>query len=354
MKTYREIDWAAHEETWERWWAGTLGRPILQITVLGQNRDTYTHSFVTDYPRHTPAAEIIQAMRRQLEPQRYMADGYPFLWMNYGPGVLAALSGGEGHPARGTVWFSPGKFAGKPLTEIVPQFSPESDWSRWLADCVRAATREFGGAVKIGMTDLGGTLDVLASLRGTENLLMDLYDDPENVTRALDAETAAWLDAYSYYAGIISGNTSGTTCWGGFYASGKTYMLQSDFSYMISTEMYGQFVIPQLKKLCRFLDRPFYHLDGSKQIPHLELLAQVPNLRGIQWVPGDGPNPNQSEWPELLRHIEELGFRLQLYGTPEVVRKSLESLRAPSRAQVLLNVTPDHVSEAEKLVADYS
>jgi hypothetical protein len=41
----------------------------------------------------------------------------------------------------------------------------------------------FQGVVQIGMPDLGGNLDILASFRPNEKLLLDLVDEPEEVKR---------------------------------------------------------------------------------------------------------------------------------------------------------------------------
>ncbi len=47
----------------------------------------------------------------------------------------------------------------------------------------RAAVERWGEQLSIGFTDLGGNLDVLAHLQGTQQLLVDLIDCPEEVDR---------------------------------------------------------------------------------------------------------------------------------------------------------------------------
>ena len=47
----------------------------------------------------------------------------------------------------------------------------------------RAAVERWQGSVIIGMTDLGGNLDILSTFRPSEKLLLDLYDAPGEVLR---------------------------------------------------------------------------------------------------------------------------------------------------------------------------
>jgi 5-methyltetrahydrofolate--homocysteine methyltransferase len=97
-------------------------------------------------------------------------------------------------------------------------------------------------------------------------------------------------------------------------------MLQSDFSYMISPDMFKEFVLPDLKACCDHLDYAFYHLDGVGELPHLGHLLSIPNLHGIQWVSGAG-KPEAADWPEVLDRIRSAGKLVQLYATPEGARK---------------------------------
>jgi hypothetical protein len=89
-------------------------------------------------------------------------------------------------------------------------------------------------------------------------------------------------------------------------------MLQSDFSAMISPQMFETFVLPDLAACCRNIEYAFYHLDGKGQINHLDHLLSLEDLRGIQWIPGEG-QPPPSAWLPLLKRIMDAGKLCQLY-----------------------------------------
>jgi 5-methyltetrahydrofolate--homocysteine methyltransferase len=176
----------------------------------------------------------------------------------------------------------------------------------------------------IGLTDIGGNLDILASLRGTQNLLFDLYDAPDEVERLTREITALWLRYYDELCRMIEPVGRGIACWAPCWSSGRGYMLQSDFSYMISPEMFDRFVRPDLEACCAAMDYAFYHMDGAGQLRHLDRLLAIPGLRGIQWQPGAGA-PTAEAWPDLLRKILDAGKLCQIFvdraGAQQILRE---------------------------------
>ncbi len=355
-----EIDLGLIADVNERWWQNALGRPVIRAVFTDDTalsgQGYAPKNFLPNYDWSLSAAEALRQEYRATTAARYLGDGFPLQWMNFGPGVLAAMVGGEGHSAPETVWFEPGKFAGLELADFHIEFNPDSPWAQRLAAMYRAATAlQPELPCILGMSDLGGVFDVLASLRGTETLLMDLFDAPDEVTRLLAEEGEAWRAAYEYFDALIRAEKADgpVSCWAGILSPRRCYMLQSDFSYMISPEMFADFTAPELAKQCRFLDHAFYHLDGKAQLLHLPHLFAIPNLNGIQWIPGDGAPP-QCEWPEVLDAIEDAGLKLQLLGGIDNVEPALRRMKHPERAHVVLSVGRDELARAERLVADFS
>jgi 5-methyltetrahydrofolate--homocysteine methyltransferase len=175
----------------------------------------------------------------------------------------------------------------------------------------REAVKRWGEQLSIGFTDLGGNLDILSHLRGTQQLLLDLIDHPGEVDRVVLETRQLWLQCYeALYAHIV--HSRGVSCWGPCWSPTRGYLLQSDFSYMISPAMFERFVLPELSDCCDALDFPFYHLDGRGQLAHLDMLLSVKRLRGIQWVPGDG-QLSAEHWLSLIQRIRASGKLCQVY-----------------------------------------
>ena len=89
------------------------------------------------------------------------------------------------------------------------------------------------------------------------------------------------------------------------------YVTSCDFSYMISSEHFHEFVLPELKAELDWLPHSVYHLDGVGSLTHLDTLLSLEKLHGIQWVPGHG-KPSPLQWIELYQKIQKAGKGLQI------------------------------------------
>lgn len=325
---FTEQDWERVEHNWSAWWAGELDRPLvviesLEIPPRGILPEAY--HFTTNYPVEMRADDVLDCYQANLEAKRFYGDAWPRWWPNFGPGIVAGFLGAEVHCAPDTVWFGSGINPLGDSAELMDiaglhlAYDAENLWWRRVQELTRRAIQRWENQVCVTFTDLGGNLDILAHLLTTERLLFCLHDAPEEVERLSVEITRLWLRYYDeLYADIrIAGR--GTAPWAPIWASGRCYMLQSDFSYMISPKMFERFVLPDLETCCAALDYPFYHLDGKGQIAHLDMLLALPYLRGIQWVPGEGQPPPE-EWMPLLKRIRDAGKLCQLKVSPAGAR----------------------------------
>ncbi len=308
-------DWARTEDVWQAWWHGELDRPLAFVEARDPVvADPDYSDFVTQFSTDTPVDAVLDYFQTELGKLHLYGDAYPKWWPNAGPGVMAAFLGGSLEYAPGTTWFKPLDLPS--IFALQPAYLPDNTWWQRILALTQAACERWKGQVVVGHTDIGGTLDVLASLRGSQQLLTDLYDTPGEVERIVGELDRLWLDYYASLLRLVCGTQRGTAGWSPVWAPGTTYMLQCDFSYMISPKMFERFVIPSLADCCDALDYAFYHLDGKGEIPHLDLLLSLDRLRGIQWIPGDGAPPPE-DWLPLLKRIRDGGKLCQVYVTRE-------------------------------------
>ena len=201
---FTESDWERIERDYMAWWEHELPRPLVYLGGEEPNAGETPpelESFVTNYPWELPAEEIIARISATMGTLRYYGDAYPRWFVNMGPGILAGFLGAQVHSVPNTVWFSPAR-EGK-AEDMHLSYQPYNRWWSRAQDLTRAAVAAWGPQVQVSHTDLGGNLDVLASLRTTEGLLLDLYDAPEEVARLAREITALWLDYYDRLDAII-------------------------------------------------------------------------------------------------------------------------------------------------------
>ena len=76
------------------------------------------------------------------------------------------------------------------------------------------------------------------------------------------------------------------------------------------------------------MDYAIYHLDGVNQLPFLDDLLAIPEMTGIQWVPGAGkPVPGTDEWMPVFKKIQAAGKNIVGSDvTPEYVGRMYKEL----------------------------
>jgi hypothetical protein len=314
---FEASDWGRIAATWDAWWSGELDRPLVVLECI-EPEDAFTPhyagTFLGNFPLEMPAEEMLELFVPRLEATHYLGDAFPRFWPNFGPGILAAFAGARLKPVPETTWFSPAVIGAAADLHVTCDW--QNSWWRRVSEVTQAAVQRWGAQLAVGITDLGGNLDIRASLRSTRQLLLDLHDSPAEIERLVGETTRAWMGCYQRLFAIIHPAGRGITCWGPCWSPGRGYMLQSDFAYMISPQMFARFVMPDLAACCDALDYAFYHLDGKGQIAHLERLLSLPRLRGVQWVPGDG-SPPPEHWLGLLSRIRAGGKLCQVTVSPQ-------------------------------------
>lgn len=341
-------DWVRVKGLFKDWWDGVLDKPLIQVYSPKLGFEDYkswdSWGFARNLEEPEPTIEgFIDYCRRTF----FGGGAYPNLWVNLGPGVLAAYLGAEPRFKSETVWFQ----TPKPWSELEGlKFNLENYWWRKTKNITIKVVERSLGRFMVGITDLGGILDILASLRGTLNLIKDLFYEGFKVRKLSNLILDFWHGCYEELYRIIESSIGGSSSWMGLWCHKRYYPIQCDFAYMLSPSKFKEYALPTLEEQCRRLDYTVYHLDGVGQIPHLNLLLSIKELNAIQWVPGEGkPGPESLEWLTLYRRIQEAGKNLVL----DVSLKGLKPLLRELKPRgLLVKVWAGSQSEAEKILEE--
>jgi len=304
----------------EDWWEWKLDRPVIQVTLEdtgAEGGDFFSANYRkvilnAMYDRDLPAEQFPAVLERAYERLRYSGDAFPVFYMRP-TGILGGFLGQEysvDHE-QGTIWF---KQLCTSLDEISAiRLSADNPLLQRSLELTRAVQNYFEGRIAIGLPDFGGVMDIVSSLRDANPFLLDLCLEPETVQDACTNIHEQFFRAYRMFLDVLDeSRIPGYTCWATMLSQKPYFVLQNDFSAMISPAMYEEFYLPILRRECRMIPRTIYHLDGPDAVRHLDLILTVPELDGVQWINGAGA-PGLDQWPDIYRKIHAAGKLCQVF-----------------------------------------
>lgn len=255
-------------------------------------------------------------------------EALPITYVNWGAMALAGMYGSPPSFKKTSVWYPP----------VI------DDWNTWEWDTAPEKSEVWEKILRIvdffaehaenryfvGSPELGNGADVLALLRGTEKLALDLIENPEEVRKAVDVISDTWVALMEQtYQLTTDLNANGDVlAWMGLWAPGRMDQIACDFSSIISPSMFEEFFIPEILKMGNWCDYGVYHLDGPACMRNmLDALLGVHQIDAIQFTPGTGGMATYTEeYVPRYRRILESGKNLYLLVEPHEVQKILAEL----------------------------
>ena len=289
---------------------------------------------------------IHEAMMNQCVQTDFLYEALHARLVDLGTAGHCRFFGCKPNIGDGTIWFAP--VLEEPDAALL-QFNEEefAAQKRFTAEL----TRQAGDNYLIGMNDHCGIIDSLAHLRGTENLLFDMVENPEFVHDARDKITKAWIKTQSEFFDIVNENNQGGSChaWMHLWSPQRHLQLQCDYACMISPQMFEEFVLPELEETSAAFEHISYHLDGIEQIRHLDMILSVKGIDNIQWTRVAGQPKTSANIDSLIR-IQKAGKGLVLFPDLDEVEFLLKNLDPRGVQLVLPNVTnEEEATSIEKL-----
>lgn len=239
---------------------------------------------------------IVDRYRYFCQTHAFLGESFPNLNIDFGPGSLASYLGSEIGFKEDTVWFNKCLDGWDGVPKLT--FDPENKWFKKHLQLAKDCQALAGDDFYVDMPDLMENIDVLASLRGAQDILFDLLDEPEMIGERIQEVTDIYYEYYDRFYDVIKDEEGGNAytvfqIWG----PGRTVKLQCDFSAMMSPEDFRKYIQPSLRSQSKNVDHVLYHLDGPAAIKHMDALMEIEGIDALQWTSGDaGPDGTLPDW----------------------------------------------------------
>jgi hypothetical protein len=324
MLKYKE-NWEETKKRFDAFWNKEYtDRCCLAIRLYKSNPEPLVlpKSAYSPEERRTDPDFIFRCAEHSVRNTVYLAESLPVAFPDFGVAAHAAYFGAKLNYAPTTVWFDP--VIDEPdINKLICDENILRIHERVTAELAKRS----GNLYMVAGNDNCGIIDALVNLRGNEQLLVDLLENPGFVEAARDKITDVWKKTQKQFYDMTKASNDGGSshAWMQTWSPMMHGQLQCDFSVMISPEHYERFIVPELEACTAFYNHSTYHFDGQEQIRHLDMLLSVKNLDNIQWTPVVG-QPRTSDFIEVFQKIQKAGKGLVLLPELDEVPVLLKNL----------------------------
>ena len=314
MKNTYIQNWQKTYDRFEEWWhCADVKRPLMHIIAAGKKgkslplKKPEEPSVLYLDPKY-----IVTNYRNFCETHYFLADAFPGVDINLGPGSMALYLGAEPEFAWDTLWYK--ELMSSPQEFEKLKFDTNNKW--WLKhqeiaqEAVALADNDFC----VNIPDIIENVDILSAIRGPQNFCFDVIDEGEAVKKGVEKIDSLYFTYYDVFYDMLK-SSDGIVSYTAFniLGKGKVAKIQCDFCAMISPEMFRTFVQPSLRKQCQKLKSSLYHLDGPDAIRHVEALMEIKELNALQWTCGAGkPDGGSEQWYPIYDKVRDAGKGLHI------------------------------------------
>jgi len=321
--TWKE-NWPKTRQRFINWW----NRDGFIISHWGTGLETGKSFYGLESPglplseeqRHTDTDWIVRNEEYRLSCNWEGADFMPMALPDYGTVTLATFLGAKPRFEEEYILYHPTDLS--PENDRVLTVDKADPNYLKMLDICRSLVERSKGRFSVGLPAIAPGLDVLAEVRGTQDLLMDLVLNPDWVKEKLVEINNTYFDVYEDFYKVLKGEDgSSINGWFMFWGPGRVAQAQCDFCAMISPEMFEEFAIPTMREHCDKIDNTLFHLDGPQAVNKLEAVLEIESLDAVEFTPGPQvPQGGDPGWYDMYKTIRKAGKCVQAVGLkPEEV-----------------------------------
>ncbi len=258
---------------------------------------------------------------------------------------LEAMLGIQVQVGNESIWAREGGFDYQDIDKL--DLSKDNPWRRKYLEFVAALQDRYGDRYPVGQPILRGTSDMVAALRGSQQMIFDLYDHPESFQHLSGVLT-------DFFIGLVQDQLALTRPFHGGYeveqftlwAPDGIVRMQEDASALFSPDLYMKYLQGEDQRVASSFPYNVIHLHSSS----LLLLDRIVEIEAITCIQ---INKDQGGWgvPKMLplfKMVQRRGKRLLVRG--KLDREDLAQLRKElSPNGLYLQIVIDSPSETKQL-----
>lgn len=265
------------------------------------------HRWKTLKDRWFDAEYQVDKYLESVRGKKLLGETFPIYWPNLGPNVYPCMLGGKVEFGEVTTWAQPEmkEMSEEECAKYV--FSPDNEFFKKLEELTYLAIEKGKGQFTVGYTDIHHGTDCVDALRGTTNLFMDMYDEPEQTLKFVQHCSENFAEIFNHFNDILVKNHQPSATWINIPSYEGFHIPGVDVSAMLGEEQFRKFILPTLQAEVKVAKHNVLHMDGKGVARHLDDFLKIPEILAIQWVQGVGVDEPIMQWVPLIKKIQSAG-----------------------------------------------
>jgi hypothetical protein len=212
-------------------------------------------------------------------------------------------------------------------TEAIWLNTEAHPWYKKYMEFIDVLVERSAGRYPISHSTIVGPLDFAINIRGHEQAVVDLIEDPEPASRFLehgadffiDITKAAWKRIPCFHGGWFDAQYQ-------LWAPGPIARMQEDAVAVMSPDLYKRYIKPVDEKIAKAFACSFMHLHSTSMFV-LDHILEIDALKCLQ-INNDVAGPPLSEMIGYFRKTQQSGRSLLIRGafTPEEMKFLIDNL----------------------------
>ena len=260
-----------------------------------------------------------------VEKGSYLGETFPVFWPNLGPNAFAGMWGVHLEFGDVTSWAKPCLSGPEDLEKLV--FNAQSEYLLKLNELTDEALKHCKGKYLVGYTDMHPGLDCADALLGTENMFMNILEEPEFVKEVIQRCSGPFFQLMDDFHAKLKAHDQLSVTWMQIPSYESVHIPSCDLSTMISDAMFDEFALPYIVEEAKHFKHNIFHVDGKGVARHLDKLLAIPEIQAYQWVQGVGLQKPIMQWVPLIKRIQAAGKSAVVDLTLDELEPFMEAVR---------------------------
>lgn len=265
-----------NKKVYEDFFNRNSGKYILNVYAYMKSRSSGVESYTLDDGWLNPEC-LLEKFVSKTYSTYYAGCAFPMHHMNLGSRLLAEMLGADFYLTDKKIMFGKKQLLSDKTKSSPLRFNKDS----FLFTALKKISEYFiENKALVSLADFGMPVDVLETLRTTEDLKTDIVCDYNFVAETLNKISDYQSAAFSENCKILA-NQNGYTSYIPLFSEKPYIVIKNEASAAFSKELFLKLILPSVMKAAIRADRAVYAISSLEELKFLDIILSISKINAV-------------------------------------------------------------------------